>query len=81
MEIGLTKDVNWLTDLLPDTLRSSEPAVLAKIFCYNYESKWLGENTSSQRLTSIAEKFLNEIYYQRSQVSTLPFADILLLIH
>lgn len=64
----LNKDVNWLTDLLPDTLRKGNPSVRARIFCYNYDSKWLGPDLSKERLTNIANNMIDAIDRERREV-------------
>jgi len=52
------KRVNWLKDLLPKTFASAVPRIHARIFCYNYDTRWLGAETCTQRLTILAEKLL-----------------------
>jgi len=65
---GIESDVNWLTDLLPQTLREHQPTIQARIFCFNYQSAWLGRKTPKNRLESIAGKLLDDIHLMRTQV-------------
>jgi len=52
------KRVNWLKDLLPKTFATAYPRIHAKIFCYNYDTRWLGTETCSQRVTTLAGNLL-----------------------
>lgn len=65
---GMAKDVNWLRDLLPTTLLRYEPSLRARIFCYNYKSKYVGKNLSKQRLTTVADEMLDSINNERTKV-------------
>src|SRR4051812_35855388 len=65
---GIHHDVRWLTDLLPQTLREYQPSIRARIFCYNYQSAWLGKSLSKNRLETVAAGLLDAIYHVRLQV-------------
>lgn len=54
-------DVRWLTDLLPETLKNHQPCICARIFCFNYQSAWLGKITSKNRLDDIAQRLLDDV--------------------
>jgi len=60
--------VRWLTDLLPLTLQEYQPCIYARIFCYNYQSAWLGRTLSKNRLETVAGGLLDGIYHLRLQV-------------
>lgn len=66
--LGLKDDVCWLTDLLPYTLRSASPCILARIFTFNYQSAWLGKNLTDNRLENVAARLLNAIHNYRQNV-------------
>lgn len=66
---GLEKDVRWLTDLLPQTFREYRASISARIFCFNYQSAWLGPELSRNRLEEIATRLLDEIHNVRDKVS------------
>ena len=67
---GITQDVNWLKSLLPLTLRSATPAVRARIFCYNYDSRWLGKDTCTNTLTTISDGLVDALNRKDHQVHT-----------
>ena len=69
MSEGLEKDVRWLTDLLPQTFRDYKTSLCARIFCFNYQSAWLGPQLSRNRLESLAVRLLDEIHNVRDKVS------------
>ena len=58
---GPERDVRWLTDLLPKTFRDYQPSISARIFCFNYQSAWLGPQLSRNRLESVATRLLDDI--------------------
>lgn len=66
---GREKDVQWLTDLLPQTFREYRTRISARIFCFNYQSAWLGPQLSRNRLEEIAIRLLDEIHNVRDKVS------------
>jgi len=66
---NIKADVRWLVDLLPETLRAEEPRILPRIFCFNYQSAWLGSCLSKNRLENVAERLLDELYHARLKVS------------
>jgi len=66
---NIEADVRWLIDLLPETLRAEEPRILPRIFCFNYQSAWLGSRLSKNRLENVAERLLDELYHTRMKVS------------
>jgi len=53
------KRVNWLKDILPLTFSAAAPRIHARIFCYNYDTRWLGTETCTQRLTTLANNLLD----------------------
>jgi hypothetical protein len=59
---GLEKDVRWLTDLLPQTFRDYQPSISARIFCFNYQSAWLGPQLSKNRLEGVARRLLDDVH-------------------
>lgn len=65
---GLEKDVRWLTDLLPQTFRDYQPSISARIFCFNYQSAWLGPQLIRNRLENVATRLLDGIQSMRSKV-------------
>lgn len=65
---GLEKDVRWLTDLLPQTFRDHQPSVNARVFCFNYQSAWLGPQLSRNRLEGVATRLLDDIHNARDKV-------------
>jgi len=67
---GITKDVNWLKSLLPVTLRSATPAVRARIFCFNYDSRWLGRDTCTNTLTTTSDGLVDALGRKDHQVIT-----------
>jgi len=67
---GITQKVNWLKSLLPVTLRSANPAVRARIFCYNYDSRWLGKDTCTNTLTTISDGLVDALNRKDHQVHT-----------
>ena len=69
--VGLETDVRWLEDLLPQTFREYKPNVYARIFCFNYQSVWLGSQLSRNRLDGIARRLLDDIHNARDKVSAL----------
>jgi len=72
--IGIEADVRWLTDLLPQTLREHRPSIRARIFCFNYQSAWLGPTLTKNRLESIAGRMLDDIHHMRKKVSSAAVA-------
>jgi hypothetical protein len=74
--IQLENDVNWLKDLLPATLRARNPGVLARVFCYNYDSRWLGKDLAKRRLADIANRLLDAIDGETRKVLTLLVAYV-----
>lgn len=66
---GPDKDVRWLTDLLPQTFRDFEPSISARIFCFNYQSVWLGPQLSRNRLEGLAGRLLDDVHNGRGKVS------------
>lgn len=68
---GLEEDVRWLTDLLPQTFRDHQPSISARIFCYNYQSAWLGPHLSRNRLEGLAVRLLDDIHNARDKVGPL----------
>lgn len=65
---GLQKDVRWLTDLLPQTFREYRPSISARVFCFNYQSAWLGPRLSKNRLEDLATRLLDDIHHVRHKV-------------
>ena len=65
---GLEKDVRWLTDLLPQTFRDYDPCLSARIFCFNYQSTWLGPQLSRNRLENLAVRLLDDFDNVRDKV-------------
>ena len=65
---GLENDVRWLTDLLPQTFRNYKPSLSARIFCFNYQSAWLGPQLSKNRLEGLAVRLLDDIHNARDKV-------------
>lgn len=53
--------VNWLIDLLPHTLRNEKPSIYVRVFCFNYQSAWIGTKTSKNRLETVADGLLDGI--------------------
>jgi len=49
-----------LKDLLPKTFASATPRIHARILCYNYDTRWLGTETCTQRLTTLAHSLLDD---------------------
>ena len=66
--VGLEKDVRWLTDLLPQTFRDHQPSINARVFCFNYQSAWLGPQLSRNRLESLATRLLDDFHNARDKV-------------
>lgn len=64
----LEKDVHWLRDLLPQTFRSHQPSIHARIFCFNYQSAWLGGQLSKNRLEGIAGRLLDDVHHMKIKV-------------
>ncbi|KAM3516472.1 hypothetical protein NHJ13051_009881 [Beauveria bassiana] len=56
---GLEGSVHWLRDLLPATLRHGNPSVKARIFCFNYKSRWIGANLEKMHFARIADAMLD----------------------
>lgn len=70
---GRSTDVRWLPDLLPQTLKNHQPSVYARIFCFNYQSAWLGKTTSKNWLNNIAQRLLDDLNSQDIQVRFSPY--------
>jgi hypothetical protein len=68
---GLEKDVHWLKDLLPQTFQNHQPSIYARIFCFNYQSAWLGGQLSKNRLENIAGRLLDDLYHTKIKVCLL----------
>src|SRR5271155_3102412 len=68
---GTVVDVRWLTDLLPKTLRDYRPSMRARIFCFNYQSAWLGPKLTKNRLEIIAGRLLDDIHHMRIKVDNI----------
>lgn len=60
---------NWLCDLLPVTLKQMNPAATVRVFCFNYNSQWLGQKTYKTRLQNIATNLLKAVDEDRRSVS------------
>ena len=69
---GPDEDVRWLTDLLPQTLREYKISIRARIFCYNYQSAWLGSHLTKNRLEGLAERLIDDIHNAREKVGLWP---------
>ncbi|KAI9698517.1 MAG: hypothetical protein M1836_004098 [Candelina mexicana] len=54
---GQHEDVNWLSQLLPNAIPS------ARIRCFDYDSRWIGQDLPKQRLTLIAEQLLDAFHH------------------
>ena len=67
---GPERDVRWLTDLLPKTFREYQPSIGTRIFCFNYQSAWLGPQLSRNRLENVATRLLDSIQSVRDKVSS-----------
>lgn len=67
---GKEVDVRWLTDLLPETLQDYTPSIRARIFCFNYQSAWLGSKLTKNRLENIAVRLLDDIHHIRIKVDS-----------
>lgn len=68
---GIINDVNWLKDLLPETLQASKSPIQPRIFCFNYDSRWLGGEVSKQRIMAFANQLLDATQVARNQVSRI----------
>jgi len=68
--IGIQTDVRWLTDLLPHTLRDHRPSIRARIFCFNYQSAWLGTTLTKNRLETIARRMMDDIHHMKLKVGS-----------
>ncbi|KAF6238425.1 hypothetical protein HO173_003392 [Letharia columbiana] len=73
---GQDKDVRWLTDLLPKTFRDFQPSISARIFCFNYQSAWLGPQLSRNRLESVATRLLDDMRNRKLASSDRPIIFI-----
>jgi hypothetical protein len=64
-EEGQPEDINWLETLLSHSLPAS------RIQCFNYDSRWLGNNLPKQSFINIAEQLLDATLHSVSLPSTL----------
>lgn len=62
-EEGQFEDVNWLEILLPQSIPAS------RIRCFNYDSRWVGNNLPKQTLVDIARQLLDATFHS----VTVPF--------
>ncbi|KAL9065770.1 MAG: hypothetical protein Q9161_007995 [Pseudevernia consocians] len=78
---GLQKDVRWLTDLLPQTFRDYKTSISARVFCFNYQSAWLGPQLSRNRLEGLAKRLLDDIHNVRDKNDTVSDRPIIFIGH
>ena len=60
--------VNWLEELLPNTLEANSPRILARILCFRYDSGWFGKKLTRNRLSDLARKLLDSLEHEVIQV-------------
>lgn len=65
---GVNVEVTWLTDLLPQTLQAHQPSIYTRIFCFNYQSAWLGPKLSRNRLANLGRRLLDDIHHTKIKV-------------
>jgi len=63
-----TEGVNWLKELLPNTLAAKSPRVLARVLCFKYDSGWFGKKLTRTRLSNLARKLLDSLEHEVVQV-------------
>lgn len=66
---GRHVDARWLTDFLPGTFQQHRPPIRARIFYFSYQSKWLGQALSKNRLEGVARRLLDDMQHVQVKVS------------
>ncbi|KAI1178823.1 hypothetical protein F4777DRAFT_63233 [Nemania sp. FL0916] len=68
-----TKHVNWLKELLPDSLSSAQ--LPCRVITFNYDSRWFMD-APQQRLSNISDNLLTSLQSARDKATTRPLIFI-----